>query len=138
MAKIVGFAGGAFISFEQGGGDTTPDAFAFTDQTEVTPSSVCTSHPITVSGIDAPAAISVSGGDYSINGGAFTSAPGSVSNADQVRARVTASASWSTGVTATVTIDTVSDGFTATTSAAPGSPTLTSKPFRGRYRLVNR
>lgn len=53
--------------------DTTPDNFAFTDQTNVALSTVIESSAITVSGINAAAAISVTGGEYSINGGAYTS-----------------------------------------------------------------
>jgi hypothetical protein len=105
----------------QAGEDGTPDAFTFTDQTDAALGSTATSAPITVAGLGTgiPAAISVSGGQYSINGGSFTSSPGTVVNGDEVRARVTASGSYSTGVTATVTIGGISDGFTATTRATP-------------------
>jgi len=42
--------------------DTTPDPFSFTDQTGVALNTQVTSNAITVSGINAPATISVSGG----------------------------------------------------------------------------
>ncbi|HOC60540.1 MAG TPA: fibronectin type III domain-containing protein, partial [Smithellaceae bacterium] len=51
--------------------DTTPDAFTFTDQTGVALSTVIESAAITVSGINTASAISVTGGEYSINGGAW-------------------------------------------------------------------
>ncbi|WP_235209341.1 hypothetical protein [Methylobacter sp. BBA5.1] len=60
--------------------DTTPAPFFFTDQTDVALDTVVTSNTITVSGINASTAISVSGGLYSRNGGAFTSASGSVTS----------------------------------------------------------
>lgn len=106
-------------------GDTTPNAFSFTDQTDVALSSTITSASITVSGIDAPAAISVTGGTYDINGsGSFTSSPGTVDNGDTVRARHTSSASHETATNTTVTIGGVSDTFTSTTeAAAPGEDT---------------
>ncbi len=126
MPRIVGFAGGAFILGQDDapGDDTTPDAFAFTDQFNVATSSTRTSNSITVSGIDAAAAISVTGGEYSINGGAFTSSSGTVSNGDTVRARHTASASNSTTVDTVIDIGGVSDTFSSTTAAAGGTASI--------------
>jgi len=54
--------------------DTTPDAFSFTPVTGVAPSSMQTSNTVTITGINAPAAVTVAGGTYSINGGAYTAA----------------------------------------------------------------
>ena len=106
-------------------GDTTPNAFSFTDQTGVALSSTITSAAITVSGIDAAATISVSGGSYDINGsGTFVTTPGTVNNGDTVRARHTSSASHETATNTIVTIGGVSDTFTSTTEAAePGEDT---------------
>ncbi len=104
--------------------DTTPDAFSFTDQVNVATSTSITSNTITVSGIDAAADISVSGGQYSVNGGAFTSAAGSVNNGQTVQIRLTSSASSSTTVSATVIIGGVDDDFSVTTAApTPTNPT---------------
>lgn len=54
--------------------DTTPDAFTFTPATDANPSAYSTSNTITVSGISTGSAISVTGGEYQIGAGAFTSA----------------------------------------------------------------
>jgi outer membrane protein OmpA-like peptidoglycan-associated protein len=70
---------------------------------------------ITVAGIDAPAAISVVGGEYNINGGAFTATAGTVTVGQTVSVRQTSSASALTATTATVTIGGVAEGFTVTT-----------------------
>lgn len=104
-------------------GDTTPNAFTFTDQTNVALSTTITSAAITVSGIDTPTGITVSGGTYDINGsGSFTSSPGTVNNGDTVRARHTSSGSNSTAANTVVTIGGVSDTFTSTTVASGFSP----------------
>lgn len=107
--------------------DTTPNQFTFTDQNGVALSSTITSAAVTIAGLGAgqSAAVTASGGTADINAsGTFSTSPGSVQNGDQVRARVTSSASNSTAVTANVTIGGVSDGFTATTETADGlSPT---------------
>jgi hypothetical protein len=98
--------------------DTTPDAFAFVDQTNVAVSTLMTSNTITVSGINTGTPISVTGGSYSINGGAFTTAAGTVNNGDSVRVQQTSSPSFATSTDAVLTIGGVSDTFTVTTAAA--------------------
>lgn len=109
---------GYFPEVDSSGDDVTPDAFTFTDQTGVERSSTITSAPITVTGITAAAVITVTGGEYDINGsGTFTSDPGTVNNGDTVRARHTSSASYSTATNTVVTIGGVSDTFTSTTES---------------------
>jgi hypothetical protein len=95
--------------------DVTPDQFYFTDQTNVPLSSLRTSNTITATGIDYTTPLSISGGEYSINGGAWTSAAGSVVNDDTVAVRHTSSSSYNTAVNTTLTIGGVSDTFTSTT-----------------------
>lgn len=98
--------------------DTIPNSFSFVDQTDVALSSVITSAPVTILGINAPTPITVSGGSYDINGsGSFTSSPGIVISGNTVRARLTSSSSNSTAANVTVTVGGVSDTFTATTLA---------------------
>ena len=102
--------------------DTTPNAFSFTDTTGLTTSFTTVSNTITVSGIEASAAISITttdGMEYSINGGAYTSASGTVDNGDTVQLRVTTSASWTTEVSGTLDIGGVTDTWSVTTSAEP-------------------
>ena len=104
--------------------DTTPDDFNFTNATGVAPSSVVTSNAVTIVGIDTPAPISVTGGEYSIGCGAtFTSAPGTIAFNETVCVRHTASANFSTTSAPTVLIvGGVSASFTSTTRAAPPPP----------------
>lgn len=98
--------------------DTVPDAFTFTDQSNVAPDAEITSNTITVAGITAPVAISVLGGTYSVNGGAFTSTAGTMSSGDRVAVRVTSSGSYSATVGAILTVGGVSDTFSVTTRDA--------------------
>lgn len=123
--------------------DTTPNAFSFTDQTGVALNAVATSNALTITGIDAPAAISISGGSYSINGNTFTTAAGTINNGNSVAVRLTASASNSTVSNAILTIGGVSDTFSVTTVAATnaggfysppassGNPSFISEHFSG-------
>src|SRR5690606_32817004 len=78
---------------------------------------VITSNTITVAGINKPAPISISGGQYSINGGAYTASAGTVTQNQTVRVQVTSSSSTNTAVTATVNIGGISSAFTVTTLA---------------------
>lgn len=100
--------------------DTTPDPFSFTAVTGAALSSVYTSNTITISGIDTSTPVSISNGTYCINGGAYTSAVGSVVNGDTLAVRAISSSSNSVGVTATLTVGGTSAGFTVTTQALSG------------------
>ncbi|MBX9809186.1 hypothetical protein K2X92_02230 [Candidatus Gracilibacteria bacterium] len=111
--------------------DTTPTAFSFADQTGVALSTVVTSAPITIAGINTASPISVSGGEYSINGGAWTSTAGSVTNGQTVRVRGTSSASNSTSTSVTLTVGGVSDVFDITTEAVLLPSCTTSMPVPG-------
>jgi Calx-beta domain len=99
--------------------DTTPDAFSFASQSGIALNTTVTSNTITVSGINAPASISVTGGSYSINGGSFSTASGTVNNGNTLAVRVTSSGSFSTQTCAMLNINGVQGSFCATTQAAP-------------------
>lgn len=102
--------------------DTTPTAFSFVDQSNLATNIDVTSAPITVTGINAPAAISLNAGSYSINGGPFVNAEGTVNANDQVRVRLRTAAAANTAVSASLTIGGVADTFTATTGATDTTP----------------
>ena len=102
--------------------DTTPDPFTFTSQTSVAISSPITSNTITVAGINSPAAISITGGTYSINGGAYISTASTVSVGNTVSVRLTSSASFNTATSTTLTIGGVTGTFTATTRVVDTVP----------------
>jgi hypothetical protein len=95
--------------------DTTPDAFFFTAQIDVPLNTLIISNAITVAGINSPSPISITGGQYSINGGAYTAAAGLVNNDDTVRIRQTSSVSYNATTDATLTIGGVSGVFSGTT-----------------------
>ncbi len=98
--------------------DTTPNSFSFDAVTGAGLAAQTESAAITVSGITAPVAISVSNGQYQINGGTWTSTAGTVSNGDTVKVRVTASGNGGGTTTATLTIGAVSASFAVTTATA--------------------
>src|SRR5450432_1765684 len=100
--------------------NSIPSPFSFTSLINVDPLSVQVSNSITVASTDVPAPISVStGGQYSINGGAFTSVPSVVSPGAQVQVKLTAASGYSTSDSAVLTIGGVSSTFTVTTGAQP-------------------
>jgi hypothetical protein len=127
LLTACGGGGGGGGSSSSGGGnnpppDTTPNGYTFTSQADAARSAAVTSNEVTISGITAGASITIAGGEYSIDGGAFTAAAGTVTNNQRVRVRVTTSAQFSTGSTATLTVGGVSGAFTATTLAADTTP----------------
>lgn len=99
--------------------DTTPDSFTFSSQSDVELSTVITSDEITISGIDSAAEITISSGEYSINGADFTNAEGSINNGDKIQVRVTSPDEQLTASNAQLTIGGVSATFTVTTKAIP-------------------
>jgi hypothetical protein len=104
-------------------GDTVPDQFTFTDQVDVARSTVVQSNTVTITGIDSPATVSITGGEYSVGcTGTFTGADGPVNNNDTICVRQTSSADFSTTTDATLSIGGVTDAFSVTTLQADRTP----------------
>jgi hypothetical protein len=102
--------------------DSTPSAFSFVDITDAALSTVYTSNTITVAGMEpqASVAVTITGGEYSKNGGTYTSSAGTAAVGDQFAVRATSSGSNSTAVNVALTIGGVSDTYTVTTLAGGG------------------
>jgi beta-propeller repeat-containing protein len=111
----VGGVDGTFDSIAQTGTGVTPSVFSFASINPVAPGKLITSNPITVQGTNAPAPISVAGGQYSIDNGPFTSAAGTVNSGQSVVLSQTASSSLATETDTTVTIGTASATFASVT-----------------------
>lgn len=119
-----------FDAFEAEG-DSVPDAFTIAPQADVPLSSELTSDPVAITGLTTVTVtgIGVSGAvdsSYSINGGPFTSQPGAVANADQVRVRHTSAATFATDTTTTLIIGGVMADFVSTTEAPPAEANVIS------------
>ena len=95
--------------------DTTPDAFTFASQSGVSADPAIESESVTISGINIPAQLSISGGEYSIDGREYRANPGVIKNDQKVRIRVRSSIESSGVVSATLTIGEVSGTFTVKT-----------------------
>ncbi|MEQ1802478.1 MAG: thrombospondin type 3 repeat-containing protein [Gammaproteobacteria bacterium] len=98
--------------------DTSPDGFSFSDQSDVGLDVAVTSAPIAVTGINVSVPISVTGApssQYSINGGPFTGAAGTVGNGQMVRVRHTSSIIPDTTESTVLNVGGVTDTFTSTT-----------------------
>jgi hypothetical protein len=94
---------------------TSPSTFTFTDEVNVPLSKLIESLQIRVQGINTAVPISVVGGEYQIDVGAWTAAAGFVTNGQNVRVRHVSSANTGTATNTTLTIGGVSDTFTTTT-----------------------
>lgn len=124
FASTIGYTApsNVVLTVQTSGSDTTPNAFDLGDQTDAALSTVYESSQITVSGIDAAANLTITGGEYSINSGGWASSATTVNNGDTVKVRGTSSASFSTAVDVALTIGGVSDTFTITTAAEDTTP----------------
>jgi uncharacterized delta-60 repeat protein len=127
--------------------DTQPDPFSFEDVAGVRLSSVITSRPVTITGITAPASISIVDGEYSVgcNGNWTSENGGLISDGQKLCVRHVSSVRRGTDINTVVTVGGVSDTFTSTTTTdkpLPGtsgfdwlsllllSPALLSRRFR--------
>lgn len=97
--------------------DTAPDSFLFASRLAA-PGATVASDPATLSGFEGSVAISVSGSgspSYRIDGGEWTTEPGTVTVGRQVQIRLTAAETESTSRNASLTVGTTSGTFTVTT-----------------------
>ena len=93
----------------------TPNTFVFTDQTGANPDTVVLSNTLTISGLARGTVVSVTGGEYSINGAPFTSERGVIVNNNSVQLRTTSSSTANTTVNTVLSIGSVSDTFSVST-----------------------
>src|SRR6056300_553140 len=108
--------------------DTTPDAFNFTNQSNLNLNTLIYSNTVTISGINQAVSVSATNGaQFSINGGSYVTS-GSISNGQTLRVRLTTSGSYSTSVSTTVTVGGTSDvwSITTRTQAQATTPTFPS------------
>ena len=131
-SMIIGIDGKSFTVNQAAPPDTTPNPFTFTDRTNVALSTEFKSNAITVSGINTATPISVSGGTYSVNGAAYTSASSTVSLGNTVKVRKVSAGTYSTTKSAILTIGGVSDTFSVTTMANPVDTTPDAFTFTDR------
>lgn len=109
------------ILMSAAGGDSDPDPFTFTATTGVNPSTLTTSGAATVSGITGAVPVSVTGGEVSVNGGAYAPT-GLVLNGQSITLRATSSAAFTTQAQVDVTVGGYSTTWNITTRAADTVP----------------
>ena len=96
----------AFARYEGDASQLRPKAFSFAGLTGVAPSTLQVSNAATIANLTATAKVpvTITGGSYSINGGAFTTRLGFVANGDQVSVEHTSSATSGASVTTTLRV----------------------------------
>jgi alpha-tubulin suppressor-like RCC1 family protein len=105
---------GNFVRLVREGQFFSPLGFGV--RANVAPSSVVTSDPRKIAaGRSGALPISIVGGSYSINGGSYTSAPGTVHANDTVTVRVVSASGYATKTQATLTVGDIGGNFTVTT-----------------------
>src|SRR5207253_2249847 len=109
-----------------------PDPFNFVDAVNVPRGVPVISNTVAISGISS-APMRVQGGEYSIDGGPFTSAPGTIANAQTLALRVMSSSLPGAATFATVWVGAASATFQATTAIAVGTNVLYLRSAPGDY-----
>lgn len=100
--------------------DTTPSDFDLGSQANATGGQVYPSATVTIAGLfgGGPAAVSVAGGEYRKNGGAWGTTASTVTNGDTLQVRGTASATAEATVTVSLTVGTKTKTYPIVTKAA--------------------
>jgi YD repeat-containing protein len=102
--------------------DTTPDVYDLGGPLTGISGGWSTSNTVTVAGINAAAQVSITGGQYRINGGAWTSASGTISSGQTIQVRAQAPTTGGASQTATLTVGGVTDTFQVRTASVDVSP----------------
>jgi hypothetical protein len=93
--------------------DTTPDAITLAEARDVAPASWVTSAEVVVSGINTATALTVSGGEVSVNDGPFSAAGTTVRNLDRLRVRLFTAAGEKAATQAQIVVGGVGASFSA-------------------------
>ena len=96
--------------------DTSPAAFTLTPIVDAAVNTEVSSAQVSITDINQATPISITGGTYSIAGGAFTNVAGTVSNNQNVVVKVTSSTSTNTTVEAVLTVGDKTGSFKVTTA----------------------
>ena len=107
---------------------TSPVPFAFSMAKGATPGEAVLSGEVTIKGTNSPSPVTIAGGEYSVDGGPFTSAPGTISSGQKLRLRVTASTIFNAVITAEVNVGGHTAAFSIGTAAGP-NPQPNGGPF---------
>lgn len=95
--------------------DITPESLMFKNKKAVQLNSLVFSNSVEIIGINVPVEVSITGGEYSINGSQFTSEKGTVIDGDSIVVRLTSAATKSTISLLTLTVANIESTFSATT-----------------------
>jgi len=104
--------------------DTTPEVFSFTDAVDVAMGELSQSAPVTINSITGDVAVSVTGGEYSLDGGDYTSAAGTVINGQSVVVRAVAPITASDSLDVVLTVGTVNDTYSIATLVDSTAPVV--------------
>ncbi len=106
--------------------DREPDLFSMTPITSAPPNTKQLSNIVTVSGVNTDVIVKVTNGEYSKNGGGFTTTQGTVNNGDTVQVRTVSSSIDGETVNAILTIGTMSSTLHVTTEISNQPPTVSN------------
>lgn len=105
--------------------DTSPDSFDLGPAKTVSPGAWAESAAATISGVNAPTPVTISGGQYRINGGAWQTAAGSIHAGQTIQARLQAHSSAGVSTGANLVVGGLTRSFFVTSS----TPAPTPGPF---------
>lgn len=108
--------------------DETPDVFSFTPLTDVVRDTQRLTEIITIAGINTNIPVVITGGEYSVDGGAFTAVAGTIGNHQTLQIRVKTPANYSESKTITINLGSLSASLIVQTPEAPVMLSISLRP----------
>lgn len=102
---------------------TRPDAFSFEDRRDVPAGLLVQSGAVLIEGINTAVPVTITGGEYSIDGGAFTAEAGSIRRRQTLRVRTRAATEPGAQVEARIQVGDAAVTFRVSTAPPDGLPT---------------
>jgi len=99
--------------------DVNPEAIVFTDIVDADTNVNVQSELVTIKGINTPTTFTVTGGEFSVSGSAYSSGSGTISPGQTIRLRVFTSSAYETAVVASLDINGDISLFSVTTKQQP-------------------
>jgi len=101
--------------------DIVPEIFTFTAQSDVFLNTVVESDPITITGLNVAAAVSITDGEFSINGGDYTAVTSNITSGQNIKVRSTSGTTVNELKQVGLTIGSLTSEFEITTRTAEPS-----------------
>lgn len=116
--------------------DTSPDAFSFATLTDLAPGLIYNTEAVVITGINTATPISIEGGRYSIDDGAFTNQPGEIHDGQTLTMQLHAPDAFGATTAAVVTVGDITAPFEVSTGTSELTMEVAFKELRFNWQAL--